>query len=104
MKTVQNKKVKIESKGEVKESVEKTYGELIFIACNRSDNPTGTFTYEDLKKVKRIDDAVSNKKEGEDICFEDADFENVKNKVKTMGWGFYSPEIIEFVEYIDTLK
>lgn len=80
-----------------------TYGELIMSCVKQPGMINGQLLpldYETIKKIKRIDDVIGNDKLVEKYEFEDADYEFVKSKVQSMGWGLYSPEIIKFVDTV----
>lgn len=100
-KEVENKSAKINGK----ESI--MYGELI-MSCVKSpiiiNGQNQGYDYETLKKIQRVDNVIETDKITQKFTFEDADFDFIKEKVKSMQWGIYSPDIIDFVTYIVELK
>lgn len=92
MKTVENKNLKIPG------DVDK-YSGLIMV-CMRNP-PQGGYDVEEMRKRIKVMDVLD--KGEETLEFEDADFECVKQCVKSMRWASIHKEILEFVDYISGL-
>ena len=109
MKSIENKKLTYVTK-EVNQQAMRlvevtnnsTYFELIYGACNRPTNPQGGFTYEEIKSIDRVKNALKSDLESADV--EDADFEFIKNRVSTNHWTSSSIEIADFIDYIKDIK
>lgn len=78
------------------------YGQLIFQTVNRA-NDGKSFKYEEIKMLDRIKSATENLNENNEIELELADFNVLKEKLKTMGWPISRIEYVEFTDYINSL-
>lgn len=92
MKTVENKKLKIP--GDVEE-----YSDLIMICVKNP--PQGGYNVDEMRKRIKVMDVIE--KGGDSLGFEDADYECVKQCVKSMRWASVHKDIIDFVDYISKL-
>lgn len=110
MVTIQNKKITIEVEGidgenkPVTVPIELTYGKLILDCSDRASNPQTGFSTDEIRKINKIEKVVKTHEDKEHLKFEDADFEFLKEKVSTMTWRFRKTELVEFVDYIKSLK
>ena len=98
MKTIENRKTSIR----VSEAEDKgaSYFDLIMVCLNRT--PQGGFTLEEMRRRLRVTDKLDPKKKSADL--EDADFDKLKECVRGMIWGAMSKELVEFGDYIDSIK
>jgi len=74
-----------------------SYSDLIKICVNVT--PKEWFTIDEMWKRLRVLKAI----ESEIIQIEDADVATVKSCVSVMVWGAISQELIDFVDYINSL-
>ena len=93
MKTIENKEINFAD--DVKD-----YATLIKFCMNRT--PQGGYTVEEMRKRLRVLDVIE--KAGKEINLEDADFECAKTCVKGMKWGTMHQEIVDFVDYINSVE
>ena len=93
MKTVENKKL------EVPGNIEK-YSDLIMLCV--TNPPQGGYDVAEMRKRLKVMDTIE--RGGDNLEFEDADFDCVKQCIKSMRWAFIHKEIIDFVDYISELK
>lgn len=110
MVTIENKKITIGVEGLNEENklitfpLELNYGKLIMDCSDRASNPQAGFTTDDIRKITKVEKVIKTHEEQEQIKMEDADFEFVKERVSTMNWKFRKIELVEFVDYIKSLK
>ena len=83
MKTIENKKFKIEGK-------DNSYGDMLKSCVSLP--PQGGFSLEDIEKRLRILSAVNDK----EIKLEDADYNLAMECILKMRWGILDKAIIEF--------
>lgn len=112
MKTIENKKIAVAKESIIMDqgkivsdtkSDSISYAELIDICIKVS--PPGGLSYDAMKKISRVEPGVGKEnRDVEVIELEDADFDFVKEKVKSMTWAFYHKEFVNFQEYIEQLK
>lgn len=99
MKLVKNKKLSIPEL-----NFEKVYSDLLMsvikLVPQQTQQSQGGLNYDEIKKRIRIEDIIIDKKEGDDLKFEDADYEFVKNLAKSHKWGVSHKSIIEFIDDI----
>jgi hypothetical protein len=101
MKIITDKEVNISAPGTGAVSSKLvSYRELI-VQCLASTGPQG-MGYEEIKKRDRIYTRCQDK--DKDIKLEDADYEHLVGLVREMKWAVFSPEILEFCDYIIKLK
>jgi hypothetical protein len=62
----------------------------------------GGLTFADMVHRTGIKKAAD--KAGKTIEFENADWDYLKQIIKTMGWGFFHEDILMFCEDIDSVK
>lgn len=110
MVTIENKKITIGIDG-FNEKNEKTtfplelsYGKLILDCSDRGSNSQTGFTTEDIRKISKVEKVIKTHENENKIKMEDADFEFVKEKVRTMTWKYRKMELVDFVDYIKSLK
>jgi len=109
MKTIENKKITYVTK-EVNRALmtledfthESCYFDLIYGACNRPSTAQSGFTYEEIKSIDRVKNALKPDSDSAEI--EDADFEFAKNRISTNHWTSSSVSIADFIDYIKDLK
>lgn len=89
MKTLENKRLKIPG------GIER-YSDLIMICIKNP--PQGGYDADEMRKRIKVMDVID--KGGETLEFEDADFECVKQCVKSMRWASIHKEILGFIDYI----
>jgi len=110
MKTVENKQTEIVlSMKEVPSTVEggaptqvpvkAKYGDLILLIIN---NPgQAGFSIAEIKQRLQIAAAIG---EGETFNLEDVDFILIKTMIATFKWAQVNKEVVEFSDYIDSIK
>jgi hypothetical protein len=81
---------------------ETSYFEMIEECCNRPSQPQQGFSYDDIKKIDRIKNALKDKITTADL--EDADFEFLQKQVATFTWKVADIQFVEFMDYIKDLK
>jgi hypothetical protein len=77
-----------------------SYFELIADCCKAPIQ--GGYSYDDIKSIDRVIQALKDKNESAE--FEDGDFTFVQGKVTTYKWSVPEPQFIEFVDYIKGIK
>ena len=75
---------------------------LIMMVINNA--PPGGFSREDIGKRDRIEQAVTEAKEGFPITLEDADFDELHSLAKSMKWPSRLPFIKDFVDGLADIK
>ncbi len=93
---------------EISPSNSKTYGELIMEIVQTPRSINGTIqplSYDDLKKIQRVDNVISANKLKSNFVFEDADYDFIKERLgaPNFGWATYNKKFIEFTEYINDI-
>lgn len=91
MKKIENKKVFEKEK----------YVDLLD-TCNKQ-LPEGWFSVDEMRKRLKISDILEDK-EKKAYEFEDADFDTLKSLVNGMKWGILNKEVLDFVDYINSIK
>lgn len=108
MKTIQNKTITYIGKGPDEHFIkivdiptETDYFKLILESC--SIQKQGGFSYEELKKINRVDNVL---KDSDKLAaqFEDADFEFIKECVGKRTWNLPDIQFADFVDYIKEIK
>lgn len=108
MQKILNKKLAIVVSTEgVDKILECDYAKLIKDSINRSERDQYGigigYSNEEVVAILRVEKAIKERKE-EEMCFEDADFKFIKDKVARMRWGVVSSEIKAFVDEIQAIK
>lgn len=99
MKTIQNKRTTIEQNADG--GVELiTYAELLKNVMQQR-KPEG-YSIDDMRKDFRVLDAIGLAPE--EITLEDADFDHLKSKMKTMRWAVIHKDLIQFEDDINSIK
>lgn len=99
MKTIPNKRTTIEQASDG--SVELiTYAELLKNVMQQR-KPEG-YSFDDMRKDFRVLDVISAA--SEEITLEDADFDHLKSKMKTMRWAIVHKDLIQFEDDINSIK
>lgn len=83
-----------------------TYGEMIMTCVKAQQVINGQaqpITYDNLKKIEKIDNVIGENKSKKSFDFEDSDYEFLKDKVLAMPWAVYHKEFILFTDYIKDL-
>lgn len=58
----------------------------------------------EMRKASKILDKIEKAKEGEDILFEDAEADYLRNKVVNFRWSYYDRGVHEFTEDVDGME
>jgi len=109
MKTVENKQTEIVLRMEEAPSVEGAtpsmipvkakYGDLILLVINQPGQ--AGFSIAEIKQRLQIAAAIG---EGETFNLEDVDFTLVKSLLAAFKWAQVNKEVVEFSDYIDSIK
>lgn len=108
--TIENKKFTVSIPGiddqnnAITVPLELTYGKLILDCSDKPENAQQGFTTEDIRKITKVEKIIKTHENETQIKFEDADFEFIKKRVENMTWRFRKSELVEFVDYIKSLK
>lgn len=109
MRVIKNEKITIvvktldEKRNPVEIPIDQTYSKLVFDVMNRPGDGKG-FKYEEIKLLGRIEKAIDAiDKEKNELELELADFNILKEKLKTMTWLVPKKEYVDFTDYINSL-
>ena len=64
----------------------------------------GGFDATSIRKIIRIEDAISNMKDKSVLILEDADYDFLKSKVDSSKWGTPHRDILDFIDSITEAK
>lgn len=81
---------------------DKLFSDLILLVIKHV--PKEGLSYDDIKNRMRLEDAILNKEEDQEISMEDADISYLKSLVSSFKWAIYSRSLVEFTESINQLK
>ncbi len=86
-------------------TISETYGDWIMLIVKTPRVVNGQaqpINYDDLKKIKRVDDVVTGDKLKQKFIFEDSDYDFIKERLtaSTFGWPYYHKFFLEFTEYL----
>ena len=79
---------------------EKTYGELMELCVKVP--PQQGFTRDTMKQSLKLSPILLDNTD--EFQIEDADFIFIKQRVNEMGWGVSDQGIVDFIDYINSIK